>query len=178
MRNPESATEAGVEDGSNDPIRFGVLTVSDGVCAGARKDLSGAAIEAWVETRAGTVVERGTVPDEPDEIVRALVSWCDARSCDVVVTTGGTGFTARDVTPEATTTVIEREAPGVAEAIRARGAAVTPNAVLSRGIAGIRGATLVVNLPGSPSGVKDGLAVLDGIVDHAVALLRGRTQHD
>ena len=167
----------GAEAGRTGPVRFGVLTVSDGVSAGVRENVSGATIEAWVTARGARVVERGTVPDESDAIGRTLAAWCDAGACDVILTTGGTGFAARDQTPEATRAIVEREAPGVAEALRARGRDETPFAALGRGVAGIRAATLVVNLPGSPSGVEDGLAVLDGIVEHAAALLRGHTTH-
>jgi molybdenum cofactor biosynthesis protein B len=168
----------GAEAGLSVAVRFGVLTVSDGVSAGVRDDLSGAAIEAWVVGRGDSLAERGTVADETDAIGRTLSAWCDAGACDVILTTGGTGFTARDRTPEATRSIVEREAPGVAEAIRAQGRAKTPHAALGRGMAGIRGATLIVNLPGSLSGVEDGLAVLEGIVGHAAALLRGHTTHD
>ena len=156
-----------------DAIRIAIVTVSDGVVAGTRTDTSGAAIAEWAKQRGHTVSHSAVVRDRTSDIVACLVHCCDVLSADVVLTTGGTGLTEQDVTPEATRAVIARAVPGIAEAMRAAGANSTPAAWISRGVAGTRGSTLVVNLPGSTSGVRDGLAVLDTVLDHAVQLLRG-----
>lgn len=158
-------------------IRVGVLTVSDGVHAGVRDDVSGSRIQEWANGRGFEVVSSAVMPDETSRIAPWLATQSDAGHVQLLITTGGTGLADRDVTPEATRTVIDREAPGIAEAIRAAGREVTPYAALSRGVAGVRGATLIINLPGSPSGVSDGLRVLDPIVEHAVRLLAGDTEH-
>jgi len=147
-----------------------VLTVSDGVVAGTRDDASGDLLSTLLEAD-GFDVERRAVADEAPEIATAIVELC-ARAA-VVLTTGGTGVAPRDVTPEATRAVLEREAPGIAEAIRADALAKTPHALLSRGLAGIHGGTLVVNLPGSTGGCRDGFAVLRPALGHALELLAG-----
>ena len=159
-------------------MRIAILTISDACSKGERKDTSGDSIVAWVTTRKDKLAARELVADETVDIVRTLVEWCDDDVADLILTTGGTGLAPRDVTPEATRAVIEREAPGIAEELRRHGTASTRYAVLSRGLAGVRNRTLIVNLPGSPKGVEDGLKILAEIAEHAVKLIRGeKTDH-
>ncbi len=154
--------------------RAAVITVSDGVHAGTREDLSGPAV-AEILQRDGYETVGRVVPDETDEIEAALRELMGEVA--LIVTTGGTGFSPRDVTPEATRAIIERDAPGLAEAMRSAGRAKTPYADLSRGIAGTAGTTLILNLPGSPKGAKENLEAILGVLSHALDHLRGDTEH-
>jgi molybdenum cofactor synthesis domain-containing protein len=154
-------------------MRVAVLTVSDAGARGERADTSGEAIVAWAESKGYELVDRQLVPDDVVSIVAVLTDWSDRAHIDLVLTTGGTGLSPRDVTPEATRAVIERDAPGIAERLRALCLTSFPRAALSRGISGTRGKTLIVNLPGSPNAVRDSLAALDPIVDHAIGILSG-----
>jgi molybdopterin adenylyltransferase len=154
-------------------MRAAVVTVSDGVSTGVREDLSGDVLAELLRDE-GFEVERTVVPDDVEPIADAIKAFGDS-GVSLVLTTGGTGFAPRDVTPEATRGVIEREAPALAEAIRADALARTPHALLSRGIAGLRGATLVVNLPGSPGGCRDGFEVVRPALMHGLELAAGDT---
>ena len=159
-------------------MRIAVLTVSDAGSRGERVDTSGDAIVAWARARGDSIAARALVPDDPAAIVSSLLAWCDADVADLVLTTGGTGLSPRDLTPEATRVVLEREAPGIAERIRVSCMESFPRAALSRGLAGVRHRSLIVNLPGSTGGVRDALAALAPIVQHACDILRGEvTDH-
>ncbi len=154
-------------------IRVGIITVSDRSSRGEREDLSGPEIRRWAERMGHSVEAESIVPDERERIQAELIDYA-SRGIDLILTTGGTGFAPRDVTPEATLAVIDRAAPGFAEAMRHRSLAITPHAMLSRAVAGIRGASMIINLPGSPKAVRENLEVIEKAVPHAVELLRGR----
>ncbi|NNM04846.1 MAG: MogA/MoaB family molybdenum cofactor biosynthesis protein [Gemmatimonadetes bacterium] len=155
-------------------MRIGVLTVSDAGSRGERVDASGQVLADWCRDAGHDLVAKETVPDQTEMIVPTLLRWADRGEVDLIVTTGGTGFGPRDVTPEATRAVLDRNSPGLPETIRRRGTEKTPYAPLSRGLAGSRGSVFIVNLPGSPGGVKDGLVILGPLAEHVVGLLRAR----
>lgn len=153
-------------------LRFGILTLSDRSSRGERADSSGPALASLIQGEGWEVVKQSLLPDDEAAIRELLISWADSGEMDVILTTGGTGFSPRDVTPEATRAVIDREAPGLAEAMRAASLKVTPHAMLSRIVTGIRKKTLIVNLPGSPKGAVENLQVITSVLPHAVQLLQ------
>ncbi len=155
------------------PIKVAIITVSDRSSRGEREDASGPAIKEMMEAAGHEIVSEEVIPDEQYEIEERLSRIGDHHLADLVLTTGGTGFGPRDLTPEATRAIIEREAPGLAEAMRAASLAKTPHAMLSRAVAGIYGETLIVNLPGSPKAVRENLEVILPALPHAVGLIRG-----
>lgn len=153
-------------------IRCGIITVSDRSSRGERPDASGPALVDLATGQGWQVVDTAVIPDDINLIQQILIDWADSRRMDLVLTTGGTGFAPRDVTPEATLAVITRSAPGLAEAMRADGLRITPHAMLSRAAAGIRGSTLIVNLPGSPKAAVENLQSILQVLPHAVQLLQ------
>ena len=156
--------------------RFGILTISDRSARSERPDLSGPVLAELVRTQGWTVVRQAIVPDELHDIVATLSDWADHGELDVILTTGGTGFAPRDITPEATRQVIERDAPGLADAMRHASLEITSHAMLSRSVAGIRGKVLIINLPGSPKGAAENLQVILPVLPHAVELLRDASE--
>jgi len=167
--------ESGEDATRQGPFRVAILTVSDKGAAGEREDLSGRAVEELVLREGWKVEVREVVPDEAVIVEERLRYFCDRLRVDLVLTTGGTGMSPRDVTPEATRRVLEKEAPGFAEAMRAASLRVTPHAMLSRAVSGIRGSTLIVNLPGSPKGARENLEVIIPALPHGLEKLRGDT---
>jgi molybdenum cofactor synthesis domain-containing protein len=158
-------------------IQVAIVTVSDSAVAGTREDRSGPKVREGVEAQGWAVAAQELVPDEPGHISDLLKRLADSGRVSVILTTGGTGVALRDVTPEATRAVIEREIPGVAEVMRAEGKKATPLAALSRAVAGVRGRTVIINLPGSPKGAVESLDAIVNLIPHIVDLLEGRTGH-
>ena len=153
-------------------LRVGILTVSDRSARGERPDATGPALQQAILAQGWQVVRQEILPDELPLLREALAAWADSGQIDLILTAGGTGFSPRDVTPEATQAVIQRMAPGLAEAMRAASLAITPHAMLSRAVAGIRGQALIINLPGSPAAAVENLQVVLPVLPHAVQLLR------
>jgi molybdopterin adenylyltransferase len=159
-------------------INIGILTISDKGSRGQRRDKSGAAIREAISPLESAVVKYEIVPDEADILAAKLADWADGGDLDVIFTTGGTGLGRRDVTPEATLSVLDKEVPGFAEAMRLKSLEKTPTAVLSRAVAGLRGGCLIINLPGSPKAVQECLEIILPAIPHAVEIIRGEvTEH-
>jgi len=153
-------------------IRFGVLTISDRSSRNEREDASGPALANLIINQNWSIAKQAILPDDESAIRATLIEWADSGDFDVILTTGGTGFAPRDVTPEATKAAIQREAPGLVETMRSESLKKTPHAMLSRAVAGIRGRTLIVNLPGSPKGAVENLQIIAPVLPHAVQLLK------
>jgi molybdopterin adenylyltransferase len=153
-------------------ITVGIITVSDRSHKGEREDLSGPEIRKWAEDMGCTVREESVVPDDLEPIKNRLIEYSELH-LDLILTTGGTGFAERDVTPEATLAVIDKHTPGFAEAMRQRSLEITPHAMLSRAVSGIRKNSLIINLPGSPKSVRENLSFIEKAIPHAIELLRG-----
>jgi molybdopterin adenylyltransferase len=158
-------------------IRSAIVTVSDSVATGTREDRSGAVLRERVEALGWQMTAQEIVPDEIDRITSVLTRLADSGQVSLILTTGGTGIAARDITPEAARTVIEREIPGLGEMMRAEGRKLTPFAALSRSMAGVRGQVLIVNLPGSPKGALESLDAIVQLIPHIIDLIEGRTGH-
>lgn len=154
-------------------MRAAILTLSDKGSRGERVDESGPALASWLAERGVTTVQTEVIPDEFEQIVAVLSAWADADTADLILTTGGTGVSPRDVTPEATMKVVERLIPGIGELMRLKSLEKTPMASLSRALAGIRGQTLIINLPGSPKGARENLEAVWPVIGHAVEKIRG-----
>jgi molybdenum cofactor synthesis domain-containing protein len=158
-------------------IRAVVITASDACAAGEREDISGAMLVQLLRELGAEIVDARTLSDDLDPLTQSLIDFADREDVNLIITTGGTGLGPRVNTPEATRRVIERDAPGIAEAIRAESLKVTPMAMISRGVCGVRSGTLIVNLPGSPKAVRESFAVIAPVLPHAMDLLAGRTSH-
>ena len=158
-------------------IRAVVLTISDACSRGEREDTSGAALAQLLTDLGATIVERKILSDDLEPLAQTLLELAHRSDVNLIITAGGTGLGPRDNTPEATQSIIEREAPGIAEAIRAESLKVTPMAMISRGVCGVRSETLIINLPGSPKAVKESFAVIAPVLSHALDLLAGKTTH-